>query len=83
MLPESIATRRKQSFMPPIDAWLRGRMRGLAHDTLLATASHVRSRVDVRTVRRVLADHDRGQPNGERLWALLVYELWSQEYHVA
>ena len=83
MLPESIATRRKQSFMPPIDAWLRGRMRGLAHDTLLATTSHVRSRVDVRTVRRVLADHDRGQPNGERLWALLVYELWSQEYHVA
>ena len=82
MVPEEIAGRKKQGFKPPIDAWLRGRMRELAHDTLLAVNTRFRDRIDVRSVRRLLAGHDRGQANGHRIWALLVYQLWSQEYGV-
>ena len=82
MVPEQIAGRKKQGFKPPIDAWLRGRMRELAHDTLLAVNTRLRDRIDVRSVRRLLADHDRGQANGHRIWALLIYQLWSQEHGV-
>jgi asparagine synthase (glutamine-hydrolysing) len=83
MVPAAVAGRAKQGFKPPIDAWLRGRLRALAHDALLAPDSHVRDQVDVRGVRRLLAEHDAGRPNGHRIWTLLVHELWSREYGVA
>ncbi|HUR34502.1 MAG TPA: asparagine synthase (glutamine-hydrolyzing) [Vicinamibacterales bacterium] len=82
MVPEAIAGRPKQGFKPPVDAWLRGRLRTLAHDALLAPDSRVRDQVDVRGIRRLLADHDAGRPNGHRIWALLVHELWSREHGV-
>jgi asparagine synthase (glutamine-hydrolysing) len=83
MMPQAIADRPKQGFKPPIDAWLRGRMRTLAHDALLSSDAHVRNHVDVAGVRRLLTDHDRGRQNGHRIWTLLVHELWSREYGVA
>ena len=83
VVPRSVAARPKQGFKPPIDAWLRGRLRTLAHDALLAADARVRDHVDVRGVRRLLADHDAGRPNGHRIWTLLVHELWSREYGVA
>jgi asparagine synthase (glutamine-hydrolysing) len=83
MVPASIAGRQKQGFKPPIDAWLRGRLRSLAHDALLAPDARVREQVDVRGVRRLLAEHDAGQSNGHRIWALLVHELWSRAHGVA
>jgi asparagine synthase (glutamine-hydrolysing) len=83
MVPASIAGREKQGFKPPIDAWLRGRLRGLAHEALLAPDARVREQVDVRGIRRLLAEHDAGHPNGHRIWTLLVHELWSRAHGVA
>ena len=83
MVPASIADRQKQGFKPPIDAWLRGRLRPLAHEALLAPDARVREQVDVRGIRRLLAEHDAGHPNGHRIWALLVHELWSRAHGVA
>lgn len=83
MIPGVIAARPKQGFKPPIDAWLRGRLRSLAHDALLSTTSHLHAHVDTRSMRRLLADHDAGHANGHRIWALLVHELWSREHGVA
>jgi asparagine synthase (glutamine-hydrolysing) len=82
MMPQAVAARPKQGFKPPIDAWLRGRLRSLAHDALLAPDAHVRNRVDVQGVRRLLTEHDAGRANGHRIWALLVHELWSREHGV-
>ena len=83
MVPASIAGRQKQGFKPPIDAWLRGRLRSLAHEALLAPDARVREQVDVRGIRRLLAEHDAGHQNGHRIWALLVHELWSRAHGVA
>jgi|KBSMisStaDraftv2_1062788.scaffolds.fasta_scaffold08087_4 asparagine synthase (glutamine-hydrolysing) len=83
MVPASVAGRPKQGFKPPIDAWLRGRLRSLAHEALLAPDARLREQVDVRGVRRLLAEHDAGHPNGHRIWALLVHELWSRAHGVA
>ena len=83
MIPGAIAARPKQGFKPPIDAWLRGRLRPLAHDALLSSSSRLHAWVDARSIRRLLTDHDAGRPNGHRIWALLVHELWSREHAVA
>lgn len=82
MMPEDVAGRKKQGFKPPIDAWLRGRMRELAQDTLLAANTNLRDRIDARAIRQLLEDHNRGDANGHRIWTLLVFELWSQEHGV-
>ncbi len=83
MIPDAIAARPKQGFKPPIDAWLRGRLRPLAHDALLSSTSRLNTYVDTRSIRRLLTDHDAGRPNGHRIWALLIHELWSREHGVA
>ncbi len=83
MMPDAIAARPKQGFKPPIDAWLRGRLRPLAHDALLSSTSRLNNYVDLRSIRRLLTDHDAGRPNGHRIWALLIHELWSREHGVA
>jgi asparagine synthase (glutamine-hydrolysing) len=83
MMPDAIAARPKHGFKPPIDAWLRGRLRPLTHEALLSSDAVLRGHVDPRVVRRLLAEHDAGRPNGHRIWALLVHELWSREHRVA
>ena len=83
MIPAVIAARPKQGFKPPIDAWLRGRLRPLAHDALLSSTSRLRTYIDPRSIRRLLTDHDAGRANGHRIWALLIHELWSREHGVA
>jgi asparagine synthase (glutamine-hydrolysing) len=83
MLPSSVASRAKHGFKPPLDAWLRGHLRSLAHDALLSATARLRALVDIRRVEQLLAAHDRGRPEGHRLWTLLVWELWSREHGVA
>ena len=83
MIPDVIAARPKQGFKPPIDAWLRGRLRPLAHDALLSSTSRLHTYIDPPSIRRLLTDHDAGRANGHRIWALLTHELWSREHRVA
>ena len=82
MLPPAVAFRPKQGFKPPLDAWLRGRLRSLARETLLSASARLRDRVDMRLVEQLLAGHDRGRQNGHRIWTLLVWELWSRQHSV-
>ena len=83
LVPAAIAGRPKQGFKPPIDHWLRGRLRSLAHDALLSSDARLAGQVDPRGVRQLLEGHDAGTPNGHRIWALLVHELWSRTNRVA
>lgn len=78
-----LASMPKRGFKPPIDAWLRGRLRPLAHDVLLASSARIAAHIDQAQVRRLLENHDAGRTNGHRIWALLVHELWSREHRVA
>jgi asparagine synthase (glutamine-hydrolysing) len=83
MVPLRSPGRQKQGFKPPIDAWLRGRLRSLAHEALLAPDARVREQVDVRGIRRLLAEHDAGHQNGHRIWALLVHRTLEPRARVA
>jgi asparagine synthase (glutamine-hydrolysing) len=83
VVPSAVAARPKRGFKPPVDAWMRGRLRTLAHDVLLDRSAAARDHLDVAVVRRLLDDHTAGRPNGHRIWALLVHELWSRAHGVA
>ena len=79
VLPPEFDRQRKQGFSIPLAQWLkRGAFRELFHDVLLDT----RSIFDQRTVRGLLKGQNLGRNNGERLFALVLFELWRREYGV-
>jgi asparagine synthase (glutamine-hydrolysing) len=83
VLPPEIAWRPKHGFTPPLDRWLDGNLGSLARDVLLDAAARLGTRVDMRQVRRLLVDRRPVHGRGHKIWALLVYELWSRQYAVA
>jgi len=79
VLPPEFDRQRKQGFSIPLADWLKaGAFRELFHNVLLDSQSVF----DQRTVRGLLEGQDRGRNNGERLFALVLFELWRREYAV-
>lgn len=79
-LPPDFDRRRKQGFSIPLGAWLKdGPFRELFHDVLLAPDCMFESHV----VRGLLGGMDKGRSNGERLFGLVMFELWRREYDVS
>ena len=77
VLPRQFDRRRKQGFSIPLAEWLKaGPFRDLFHEVLL----DVECLFDQRTVTGLLAGQDRGRSNAERLFALVLFELWRREY---
>jgi asparagine synthase (glutamine-hydrolysing) len=79
MVPAAIAARPKHGFKPPIDRWLRGSVRSLAHDALLGADARILRQVDRKGIERLFAGLEQGRPFGHHIWTLLVHELWSRE----
>ena len=79
LLPPDFDRHRKQGFSVPMSQWLSGGpFRALFHDVLLA-----RNQIfDRRTVEGLLRGQDRGRANGERLFGLVMFELWRRDYRV-
>jgi asparagine synthase (glutamine-hydrolysing) len=76
-LPRQIVYRPKRGFVCPIDRWFRGALKDLAYDTLLAQSARQRGLFQPDYVRRLLDQHCRRQADHHnRLWALLMLELW-------
>jgi asparagine synthase (glutamine-hydrolysing) len=79
VLPPEFDRQRKQGFSIPLTAWLKtGPFRDMFHEVLLDTGSLF----DRRTVRGLLKGQERGRSNGERLFALVLFELWRREYSI-
>jgi asparagine synthase (glutamine-hydrolysing) len=79
LLPPEFDRKRKQGFSIPLANWLKaGPFRDLFWDTL--TCNDVL--FDSSTVRGLLKGQDRGFSNGERLFALVQFELWRKCYGV-
>jgi len=80
VLPPEFDRQRKQGFSIPLADWLKaGPFRELFYEVLLAPDIIF----EPRTVRSLLRAQDRGRGNGERLFALVLFELWRREYRVA
>lgn len=79
VLPPEFNMQRKQGFSIPLADWLKeGPFRDLFWETL--TAGDVL--FDASTVRKLLKWQDQGFSNGERLFALVQFELWRKSYGV-
>ncbi|MBU3917552.1 asparagine synthase (glutamine-hydrolyzing) [bacterium] len=79
VLPPEFDRQRKQGFSIPLSEWLKaGAFHELFNDVLL----DARSIFDQHTVRDLLKGQSHGRSNGERLFALVLFELWRREYGV-
>jgi len=80
VLPSSFDRQRKQGFSIPLTEWLKdGKFRELFIDVL--RDSHCT--FDTQAVNNLLVGQDRGYNNSERLFALVLFELWRREYGVS
>jgi asparagine synthase (glutamine-hydrolysing) len=80
VLPPEFDRRRKQGFSIPLAHWLaEGAFRDLFHDVLLSGTGSF----EPRAVRRLWQDQQRGYANSERLFALVLFELWRHAYQIS
>lgn len=80
VLPPEFDRRRKQGFSIPLAAWLRtGPWLNFFRQVLF---DRERSLFDTRTVKALFEGLEKGHSNGERLFGLVMLELWRKEYRV-
>jgi asparagine synthase (glutamine-hydrolysing) len=80
VLPSGFDTERKQGFSIPLASWLRsGPWLECFRQALLDTKD---SLFDRRCLEELLDGQARGRSNSERLFALVLFELWRREYGV-
>jgi asparagine synthase (glutamine-hydrolysing) len=83
-LPKTIIDRPKRGFPDPANVWLENELQSWAHDTLLNADSKLGSILDKPMVESVLDAARRGREGAaNRVWALIVLELWMKAWDVA
>jgi len=81
LLPKEILHRRKRGFGVPVDSWFRNELKPLLHDTVLSPNALARGYFRSGEVFKLVQEHLTGQQaHGQRLWALLMLELWHREF---
>ncbi len=79
LFPPGFDRHRKQGFSIPLGTWLAGgEWRDYFHAVLLGPDCLF----DRKAVQRLLKGQERGRHNQERLFALVLFELWRREYHM-
>lgn len=80
LLPSQFDYQRKQGFSVPLAAWLRnGPWRSFFQDVLLDS----QSLFDRKSVAALIHGQDHRRYNQERLFGLVLFELWRREYRTA
>ena len=75
-LPAEVFDRPKRGFALPIGDWFRGDLRPMLNDLLTRPNGFAATHFDRAAVRRLLTEHAAGTDHGQRLFALLMLELW-------
>lgn len=79
IFPQSFNNQRKQGFSIPLKKWFRsGEWRNFLIDHLINKDSFFCSK----SVEKIIKYHDKGCDNTERLFSLLIFELWRKHYKV-
>ena len=78
-LPDTILDRPKQGFSVPMAEWLRGELREYSREVLLDPASLSGQRFRPGAVEGLLDEHVAGSDHSQRIWALMMLELWRTE----
>ena len=80
VLPEAILSRPKMGFPVPIGKWFRGQYRSIIDEYVLSDRALSRGIFQPEFVRALVNHHDAGEDHSERLWALLNFEMWQQQF---
>jgi asparagine synthase (glutamine-hydrolysing) len=80
LVPRDVMRRRKRGFGLPLRRWMTRDLAGLARDLLLDRTARERGLFQPREVERWLALVDRQYDAPDRVWTLLVLELWLREF---
>jgi len=79
-LPEFVFRRAKMGFAVPIGQWLRGDLRGMLTDLVLATDSFASAHFRKPAVVGMIEEHMANRiDHSQRLYALLMLELWNKQ----
>ncbi len=79
LLPKELDINRKQGFSLPLDDWLRGPWREPLEAVLRDSDGGV---FQPAYVRELIARQQRGYDNAQRLFALMIFELWRKQYRI-
>ena len=79
LLPPAFDQQRKQGFSIPLGEWLKG---GAFSKLFNEVLRDPQCSFDAATLDGLLRGQDKGRSNGERLFALVLFELWRREYAV-
>jgi asparagine synthase (glutamine-hydrolysing) len=81
MLPPGFDQHRKQGFSIPLASWLQsGSWQSFFREVLLGSANAL---FNHKVVSSLLDEQAKGRANSERLFALVMFELWRREYQVS
>lgn len=81
LLPPAFDQHRKQGFTIPLGSWLQsGPWQDLFRETLLGSDNTLFCH---KTTGKLLAGQAKGLANSERLFGLVLFELWRREYRVS
>ncbi len=81
VLPPEFDQHRKHGFAVPLASWLRaGPWKDFFHDVLLSSESTV---FEHSMIRQLLNGQAAGRANSERLFALVLFELWRREFKIS
>ena len=79
-VPPDFDLQRKQGFSIPLAQWLKaGRLRQMFNDTLTSSDSVF----NPKAVKSLLVGQDKGRSNSQRLFSMVMFELWRREYKVS
>ncbi|MGN6106122.1 MAG: asparagine synthase (glutamine-hydrolyzing) [Kofleriaceae bacterium] len=78
-IPAPIVRRAKRGFSLPLRRWFQEDLLGFARETLLSQRARERGLFEPTAVARLIDRHPRGEDHGDRIWNLLVLELWHRE----
>jgi asparagine synthase (glutamine-hydrolysing) len=79
LLPSTLDLRRKQGFSVPLASWFRGEWGDFMRQVLLEAPTEL---FEPSIIRSLVRGQQRGYSNTQRLFALVMFELWRREYGV-
>jgi asparagine synthase (glutamine-hydrolysing) len=83
-LPPEIINRGKEGFSIPIKNWLRQELRPMMLDILAPARIRRDGFFDADYVQKLVNEHLQGTENhSHRLWALMVFNFWQDQYLAA
>jgi asparagine synthase (glutamine-hydrolysing) len=80
LVPPAIMRRTKRGFGLPLRRWMKNDLAGLVGDVLFDRTARERGLFEPDEVRRLVASVDRERDAPDRVWTLLVLELWFREF---